>query len=184
MKQSQFIGWVKKAYPNINIQKQDNGDIWLSDSRYLQVIARTDNIIEFRKLRNSELPGPMLVEDDVEIVNNIRGLWGDPGVAFSLPQPHKTEVEKGKEESKPEPRHKQPENKEAQDRDSVIELLKNTFPETIEVVKVPGGKAVKVGGSKLTLYDYGISSRPSEFIPWARKEEVTQCVTKFISLNK
>ena len=183
MKQSQFIGWVKKAYPDITIQKQNNGDFWLSNNNYLQVIARTDNIIEFRKLRDSKLPKPMLTEDDVEIVNSIRGLWGDPGVAFSLPQPHKTEVER-KEESKPEPRHKQPENKVAQDRDSVIELLKNTFPEAIEVIKVPGGKAVKVGGSKLTLYDYGISSRPSEFIPWARKEEVTQCVTKFISLNK
>jgi len=183
MKQSQFIGWVKKAYPDITIQRRDNGDFWLSDSRYLQVIARTDNIIEFRKNKNNKLPEPMLVEDDVEIVNNIRGLWGDPGVAFSLPQPHKAEVEK-REESKSEPRHKQPENKEAQDRDSIIQLLKDTFPGPIEVIKVPGGKAVKVGGSKLTLYDYGISSKPSEFIPWARTEEVKQCVTKFISLNK
>lgn len=183
MKQSQFIGWVRKAYPNINIQKQDNGDFWLSDSRYLQVIARTDHIIEFRKLRNSELPRPLLREKDEDIVADIRNLWGEPGVAFTLPQPHKTETERKEEESKPEPKKEQP-KEAAHERDSIIQLLKDTFPGAIEVIKVPGGKAVLTNGSKLTLYDYGISSRPSEFIPWARKDEVEKCVTKFISLNK
>lgn len=182
MKQSQFIGWVKKAYPNIKIQKQDNGDFWLSNSRYLQVIARTDNIIEFRKLRNSELPKPLLREKDEDIVTDIRNLWGEPSVVFSLPQPHKTEMER-KEESKPEPKKEQPKDV-AHERDSIIQLLKDTFPETIEIIKVPGGKAVLTNGSKLTLYDYGISSKPSEFIPWARKDEVEKCVAKFISLNK
>lgn len=175
MKQSQFIGWVKKAYPNIKIQKQDNGDFWLSDSRYLQVIARTDNIIEFRKLRNSELPKPLLREKDEDIVTDIRNLWGEPGVAFSIPQHNKSE--------KSEPKKEQPKDA-AHERDSIIQLLKDTFPGAIEIIKVPGGKAVLTNGSKLTLYDYGISSKPSEFIPWARTEEVKQCVTKFISLNK
>ncbi len=175
MKQSQFIGWVKKAYPNIKIQKQDSGDFWLFNIDSLQVIARTDNIIEFRKLRGGKLLVPIPVEDDVEIVNNIRGLWGDPGVAFSIPQHNKSE--------KPEPKKEQP-KETAHERDSIIQLLKDTFPEAIEIIKVPGGKAVLTNGSKLTLYDYGISSKPSEFIPWARTEEVKQCVTKFISLNK
>ena len=54
MKQTQFLGWIKKAYPDIRTVKKDNGDVWLSNGKYLQVVARVDNFIEFHKLADRE----------------------------------------------------------------------------------------------------------------------------------
>ena len=175
MKQSSFLGWIKKAYPSIKSVKKENGDVWLSDGNFLQVSAKVNDIFEFHKLGSRELTKPVLVSEDADIVKNIRDLWGEPAVAFSYPKPTPK-----KEESKPEPKKEQPKLESAPGREDVISLLKKEFPDAIEIIKVPGGKAVKINGSKLTLYDYGISSKPSEFIPWAREEEVRQCITKFI----
>lgn len=180
MKQSQFIGWVKKAYPDIKIVAQQNGDYWFSNTNFLQVSAKPSGELDFYKLQGRDLKDPISVTDDVKIVNNIRGLWGDPKVAFSVSKPESKPEESKKEESKPEPKKVQPKEKEALSREKALELLKTKFPDSLEVIKVPGGKAVKINGSKLTLYDYGVSSKPSEFIPWAREEEVRQCITKFI----
>lgn len=186
MKQSQFIGWVKKAYPDIKIAAQQNGDYWFSNTNFLQVSAKSSGELDFYNLRGRDLREPISVTDDVQIVNNIRGLWGDPKVAFSVSKPEskpeETKREEPKpEESKPEPKKEQPKDSEqALSREKALELLKTKFPDSLEVIKVPGGKAVKINGSKLTLYDYGVSSKPSEFIPWAREEEVRQCITKFI----
>lgn len=178
MKQTQFLGWIKKAYPDLRTVKQDNGDVWLSNGKYLQVVARVDNFIEFHKLADRKLEKAIVISEDAEIVINIRNLWGEPKVAFSAPTQQKTEVS--------EPKKEQPKNtaQKTIDREKIIERLKAEFPDLIEISKVPGGKAVKVGGSKLTLYDYGISSKPSVFIPWAREEEVEMLVSNFISLNK
>lgn len=179
MKQIQFLGWIKKAYPDLISVKKDNGDVWLSSDNYLQVVARTDNAIEFHKLGGRKLEKAIVVSEDSEIVINIRGLWGEPKVAFSAPTQQKTE-----EPKKEQPKNTAPESKKTIDREKIIERLKTEFPDLLEISKVPGGKAVKVGGSKLTLYDYGISSKPSVFIPWARREEVEMLVSNFISLNK
>ncbi len=179
MKQTQFLGWVKKAYPDLRTVKKDNGDVWLSNGKYLQVVARVDNFIEFHKLADRVLEKALVISEDAEIVINIRNLWGEPKVAFTGPTQQKTGV--------PEPKKEQPKNtaqKKTMDREKIIERLKAEFPDLIEISKVPGGKAVKIGGSKLTLYDYGISSKPSVFIPWAREEEVETLVSNFISLNK
>jgi hypothetical protein len=179
MKQTQFLGWIKKAYPDLRTVKKDNGDVWLSNGKYLQVVARVDNFIEFHKLADRELEKALVISEDAEIVINIRNLWGEPKVAFAGPTQQKTGVS--------EPKKEQPKNtaqKTTIDREKIIERLKAEFPDLIEISKVPGGKAVKIGGSKLTLYDYGISSKPSVFIPWAREEEIEMLVSNFISLNK
>lgn len=181
MKQTQFLGWIKKAYPDLISVKKDNGDVWLSSDNYLQVVARTDNAIEFHKLEGRRLEKAIVISEDSDIVIKIRGLWGEPKVAFSAPtQQPKTEVIEPKKE---QPKNTAPEPKKI-NREEIIERLKIEFPDLLEISKVPGGKAVKLGDSKLTLYDYGISSKPSVFIPWARKEEVEMLVSKFISLNK
>ena len=179
MKQTQFLGWIKKAYPDTRTVKKDNGDVWLSSDGYLQVVARVDNFIEFHKLADRKLEKAIVISEDAEIVINIRGLWGEPKVAFTVPTQQKTETS--------EPKKEQPKNtaqKMVVDREEIIDRLKAEFPDLLEVLKVPGGKAVKINGSKLTLYDYGISSKPSVFIPWARQEEVEELVSNFISLNK
>lgn len=180
MKQAQFLGWVKKAYPDLKIVKKDNGDVWLSDGRYLQVVARVDNFIEFHKLADRVLEKALVISEDAEIVINIRNLWGEPKVAFAAPIQQKTEEIEPKEEQPKKPAQKT----KVIDREEIIDRLKAEFPDLLEVSKVPGGKAVRINGSKLTLYDYGISSKPSVFIPWARREEVEELVTNFISINK
>jgi hypothetical protein len=180
MKQTQFLGWIKKAYPDTRTVKKDNGDVWLSSDGYLQVVARVDNFIEFHKLADRKLEKAIVISEDAEIVINIRNLWGEPKVAFAVPTQQKTEASEPKKE---QPKNTAQETKKI-NREKIIERLKAEFPDLIEISKVPGGKAVKVGGSKLTLYDYGISSKPSVFIPWAREEEVEMLVSNFISLNK
>ena len=191
MRQSEFAGWIKRAYPGINYVTRDNGDIWYSNGKYLQVSARVDNVFEFHQLGSKELPKPRyFTSEDADIVKNIRDLWGEPKEAFSprweknKPEEKKPEEKRPEEKKKPEEKQPRAEEKQpkklALGRESIISMLKEKFPDTIEIIKVPGGKAVLTNGSKLTLYDYGISSKPSEFIPWAREEEVKQCVTKFI----
>jgi hypothetical protein len=185
MKQSQFLGWVKKAYPDLRSVKKENGDVWLSNGQFLQVVSRSDNVLEFHKLEGRDLAKPIVVSEDSDIVRNIRGLWGEPKVAFTVPKTN-AEPEPAKKEPTPEPKKEQPAkmDKDNLNREAVIKKLEEEFPGLIEISKVPGGKAVHVNGSKLVLYDYGISSKPSEFIPWAREEEVRTSLTKFISINK
>ena len=160
MKQSQFFGWVKKAYPEVQF-KFNGGDIWFSPGRYVQVIAKSSGVVEFLVDTLENLKEPKVLEDDSEIISYIRNIWGEPKVAFSFSEP-----------------------KKSQPRTTAKDLLEELKTSSdVEIIKVPGGEAVKINGSKLVLYDLGISSKPSEFIPWAREEEVKECIENFIKQN-
>lgn len=179
MKQREFDGWVKKAYPGQINSERRGEDIWYSTDHYVQVIAKSDGSIEFRRLGPNKSPvvgGSLLVSDSAEIVKNIRGLWGEPAVAFEERSPKK-------EEPKPEPKQPEPQpkakavlapEKEGYTREKVLAAIKAVFPDAAEK-KVPGGIALSIGSSpRLVLYDLGISTSPSEFIPWGRTEDVKE----------
>lgn len=184
MKQKEFDGWVKKAYPGQINSERRGEDIWYSTDHYVQVIAKSNGSIEFRRLGPNKSPvvgGSLSVTDSAEIVKNIRSLWGEPAVAFEERSPKKEEPKP--EEPKPEPKQPEPQpkakavlapEKEGYTREKVLATIKEVFPDAAEK-KVPGGIALSIGSSpRLVLYDLGISTSPSEFIPWGRTEDVKE----------
>ena len=198
MKQSQFLGWVKKAYPEVNYNTREDGDIWFSSGRFLQVSASTDGTVIFFK-------GPTGVPEacnvDSDIVNKARELWGNPKVAFVIQdgsEKKKNQSEKECEihfknalsnlgifeDLETDKKPKEEKKEESYTRDSIVQMLKKDFPDSIEIVNIAGGKVIKSDSGYLKLYDLGISSKPSEFVPWARQDEVEKIVNKFISINK
>lgn len=186
MKQREFDGWVKKAYPGQINSERRGEDIWYSSDNYVQVIAKLNGSIEFRRLgpdKSHVVGGSKVVSDVAEIVMLVRGLWGDPAVAFEE-RPKKEKPKEEETEPIPEPKPTEPEPKakaktvlvpeKGYDREKAIEVIKAVFPEVAEK-KVPGGVALSIGSSpRLVLYDLGISTSPSEFIPWGRTEDVKE----------
>lgn len=179
MKQSQFFGWIKKAYPGINYVEKDDGNIWFSSGRFLEVIASEDypTRITFKTKTPAET-----TTDDIDIVSMIRKIWGEPAVAFSY---NGKEPKKPEEPPQPTPPPAEPKKKPSgSDRERALERIKSELGDSIEITNIPGGKAVKTSAGRLVLYDLGISSRPSEFVPWPRVDEVEKIINTFILTNK
>lgn len=186
MEQREFDGWVKKAYPGQINRERRGEDIWYSSDNYVQVIAKLNGSIEFRRLgpdKSHVVGGSKVVSDVAEIVMLVRGLWGDPAVAFEE-RPKKEKPKEEETEPIPEPKPTEPEPKakaktvlvpeKGYSREKALEIIKAVFPEVAEK-KVPGGVALSIGSSpRLVLYDLGISTSPSEFIPWGRTEDVKE----------
>ena len=188
MKKAQFLGWFKKAYPDIRCTKSTAFDnVYVINGRkvsYVSIKEDTQNVLFY----GDSAVTPCELDED--IVMKCRNLYGDPRVVFQYSENKSHLKNKEKElETSPEPEEKTVMEKKKEttyNKDIIINTLKEHFGDRLKLI--PKYFKVEVYVDEISgpiLGDQGLSPNNKmryKFILYSDKTEIKQILENFFNL--